>query len=68
MLPNLTCVLIYSLTKCCALEDVLTTAVVKTCNICRKISVTEFNVKEIAVCRVATSSNEMLRQICNLGN
>ena len=29
MLPNLTLVLIYSLTKCCVLEDVLTTPVLK---------------------------------------
>ena len=30
MLPNVACVLIYSLTKCCVLEDVLTTPVLKT--------------------------------------
>ena len=59
MLPNLTSVVIYSSRKC-ALEDVLKTPVLK-------ISVTEFNVKEVPVCRVAIFSNEVLPQIYFLG-
>ena len=56
MIRFVTCVLIYSLTKCCVIEAVLTT-----------LSMTQFNIKEVAVRRVETSSNEVLRQICFLG-
>ena len=70
MLPNLTCVVSYSLTKWSVLEDVLTTledVFWALCNIYRKTSVMEFNVKEDAVCRVAIFSNEVLQQIYFLG-
>ena len=48
MLPDLTCVLIYSLTKC-ALEDDS-----EICKTCRNISMTEVTVKEVTVFRFAT--------------
>ena len=68
MLPNLTCVMIYSLAEWSVLEHVLTTpSLWALCNICRKISMMEFNVKEVAVCRAAIFSNEVLHQIYFLG-
>ena len=66
MLPNLICVLIYSLTKCCVLERCFIDTC-SICSICRKISVTEFNAKKVSVCRVTIFSNEVLRQIYFLG-
>ena len=46
------------------LKMVLKTAVFwKFCKICRKLSWTEFTVKEVTVYRVATFLNEALRQI-----
>ena len=51
------------LIKWCALEDVLKTPVLKTLQYLQKISVTEFNVKEVTVFRVAIISNQVLRQI-----
>ena len=67
MSPNLTQVLIYSMTKCVLLKMVLKTAVLKVCNICIKISMTELLlrkvVKEVTVYRVTINLNEVLHQM-----
>ena len=48
MLPNLICYDFF-INKVSHLEHLFW----KLCNICRKIYVAEFNIKEVAVCRVA---------------
>ena len=51
------------------LKTVLKAAVFwKFCKICKKISITEFTVKEVTVCTVATFLNEVLGQIFFLRN
>ena len=62
MLPNLSSVLVNSLTKC-VLEEAFKDSCYK--NIAmfgEKMSVTEFTVKEITVCRVAVFLKEDLHQ------
>ena len=39
----------------------------KSCNICRKLSMTEFTVKEVTVCRVAIFLKEALHHMDFLG-
>ena len=52
----------------CALEDGLKDSCEIFCEICRKISIMEFTVKEVAVFRAATFLNEVLCQIYFLRN
>ena len=53
MLPNLSCVLVNSLTKCVLKEAFKDNCYKNIAMFAEKISVTEFTVKEITVCRVA---------------
>ena len=55
MLSNLTCVLIYSLTKCVLEDGFKDSCVLKFCKTCKNISMTEFIVKEVTLFRVVTS-------------
>ena len=52
----------------CALEGGLKGSCEIFCEICRKISIMEFTVKEVAVFRAATFLNEVLCQIYFLRN
>ena len=66
VLPNLTCVLIYSLTECVLenyFKELYIGLYIKLCNIGKNVSVREFTFKEVAVFRVAICLNGALRQM-----
>ena len=64
ILFNLTCVLIYSLTKCVfedEFEDICVLKILQ--NLPKNIHGGVYSVTEVAVCRVVTFLNKALRQI-----